>query len=89
MIHIAKHVYETDDGGRAWPKTVATCGALLGEEDRLVEVAMQSDCDDCRATVMVGTVKALGVSEPQRYEPEPHPDADAIMEAKRRHVDGR
>lgn len=74
-------------GAPGWP----LCGGEMLEGDRLVEAALESDCDNCRAKAMVGPMNQRGceLRQAPNYVPEPHPDADAIFEEKKRRVDGR
>lgn len=80
-----KHLYTL-----TWLR-IPRCNKPFGEGDTWVEAAMHSDCDDCRAAVMVGPMnqKGCGLTKPPNYEPQPAPDADEALENLRRRRDGR
>ncbi len=63
------------------------CGATCEPGDELVEAALCSDCDRCRAVVHivpVGGRDGCEVREPLSYEPEPMKDIETLEEIVRR-----
>jgi hypothetical protein len=67
------------------------CGVVDFEPALLVEAALQSDCNDCRATLMIGPLGQLGCSlrDVPEWEPQPFPGAETMLEEKRKRDDGR
>jgi hypothetical protein len=69
------------------------CGLeYIGDADELVEVALESDCDNCR--VAIGIARAsdnaygrggeIGVRSPPVFTPEPHRDIESMEEIRKR-----
>jgi hypothetical protein len=78
------HIRSAEDGG-------PICGGGAVETDALVDSALNSDCDACRAEVMIGPMSQKGCAFrplPQ-WESEPRPDADEIAAFLKRQRDGR
>lgn len=81
MIHI----------GKKWPdEGEAVCGGQLEDGDTLTATAMQSDCDACRAALMIGPCKERGMKPvpAPNYTPEPYADLESL-ESIRKRRDGR
>ena len=66
--------------------TAAACGATLAPGDKLVEAALCSDCDDCRAVVNIGPMSQKGCDyhETPKYTPEPMKNIESLEEIRRR-----
>ena len=64
---------------------------LATAEDTTTIVALEAECDECRATVFVGPRSQLGcgVREPKTWTPEPLPGAETALEDVQRKRDGR
>lgn len=67
----------------------SACG--LENKQPYVLVATESDCNNCRAALLIGPVQEKGmmVRGPKTWEPEPMENADEIMESAQRSRDGR
>lgn len=74
-------------------KGEALCGKSVFEETEvgLVDVALQSNCDDCRAVLMVGPLNQKGCALKRYpvYAPRPMRGFDTILDEKRRRSDGK
>ena len=66
--------------------TAAACGAKLKEGDQLVEVALHSDCVNCRAVIGIGPRSQVGCAlrEPPRYTSEPTEITETLEQIQRR-----
>jgi hypothetical protein len=76
-IHFDSDLARFDDP----PASGTMCGRALADGDGYTDVALQSDCNDCRAALLIGPVGQLGcaVRPPVEYVPEPHPRAEEIL----------
>lgn len=60
---------------------ITTLCGRLNPGDGVTTVALESDCEDCRAKVFVGPMNQTGcaVRTPPSYKPEPWPQAELIL----------
>lgn len=75
MDAVIAALLEHIDNGTGQP----VCGATQYEPNLLVEAAMASDCERCRSVLMLGNLKDHPKRKASTWEPEPMPDADAMM----------
>jgi hypothetical protein len=68
-------------------------GSACGQENKqpYVLVARESDCNNCRAALLIAPVqeKGMGLQQPPTWEPQPMVDADQIIADVERNRDGR
>ena len=86
MKHIAKHVGNLE----VYQLGVGVCGNPVTAADSFVVGALESDCDACRAKLLVGPMKQKGceLREPLSYTPEPMTGIESAEEIQRKR-DGR
>ena len=88
-----KHICITEarkDG--IWPilSLESACGVTIADNEPFTFIALQSDCDKCRAKLLVGPLnqKGCGLREPLSYTPEPMTGIESAEEIQRKR-DGR
>lgn len=76
---------------KRWPDGgEAVCDEKVEGEEKLslTSVARESDCDACRAVLLIAPVKDLSVKGPPVYEPKPMENIESLEEIRARR-DGR